>query len=71
MFEGMEWDMEAAADQKEDCAFFPEQDEDEHSFSVPPAVQPVPQPDEEPREPIARCDVDWTQPWLSRSSRRL
>ena len=62
MCDDMDWDMEAAADQEEDCVFFPPADEDEHCFGVPPADPPETASVEDPREPIACSDAEEEEP---------
>lgn len=62
MFDDMDWDMEAAADQEEDFLSFPPADEDEHCFGVPPADPLETASVEDPREHIACCDAEQEEP---------
>ena len=58
MFDDMDWDMDAAADQEEDCVGIPEPAEDEHCFGLDPADDVDPAAEYEPREPIARGEAE-------------
>ena len=62
MFDDMDWDMEAAADQEEDCVFCPPAEEDEHCFGLPPADPPETAWVEDPHDPIACCDAEEEAP---------
>ena len=53
MFDDMDWDMEAAADQEEEFLSGPPADEEDWCFGVPPEDQAEPESVEEPHAPIA------------------
>ena len=58
MFDDMDWDMEAAADQEEEFLSGPPADEDDWCFGVPPEDQVEPESVEDPHEPIACGDAE-------------
>ena len=58
MFDDMDWDMEAAADQEEEFLSGPPADEDDWCFGVPPEDLVEPESVEDPHEPIACGDAE-------------
>ena len=57
MFDDMDWDMEAAADQEEDCVFGSPAEE-EHCFGLPPADPPETAWLEDPHDLIASSHAE-------------
>ena len=62
MFDDMDWDMEAAADQEEDFLSIPPADEDFFCFGMPPEDPLETASVEDPREHIACGDAEQEEP---------